>query len=306
MPRWRLGVALLVPEPARAEVDGLRRALGDPALSRIPAHLTLVPPVNVREDDIPAALEILRAAAAGQAGPLRLTLGPAESFMPHNPVVFLGVGGDLDALHALRMRVFTPPLERSLTWSFVPHVTVCDTTTPERIAAALTALADFAVDVRIDRVHLLREGEGRVWQPIADAPFSPAAVVGRGGLEVQLSVTDRLDPEAAAFAAAEWDSAPVPLAITARRQGEVIGVAEGRVSGEHAHLSNLIVGVDARTMGVGAHMVNAFLAAAQARGARHVTVRTRTEGFYRRLGWEEEARLSDGFVQFVRHLPDLT
>lgn len=306
MPRWRLGVALLVPEPARAEVDGLRRALGDPSLGRIPAHLTLVPPVNVREDDLPRALEVLRTAAKGQAGPLHLTLGPPESFLPHNPVVYLGVRGDTERLLALRVRVFTRPLERSLTWSFVPHVTVCETAPPARIEAALAALADFAVDVRIDAVHLLREGEGRVWTPIADAPFAPAAVVGRGGLEIELSVTDRLDPEAAAFSAVEWGAGPAPLAVTARRGGQVVGVAEGRVAGEHAHLSNLIVGVDARTMGVGAHMVNAFLAAAQERGARHVTVRTTTEGFYRRLGWQEEARLSDGFVQFVRHLPELS
>lgn len=305
MPRWRLGVALLVPEPARAQVDGLRRALGDPALSRIPAHLTLVPPVNVREDDVPRALEVLRDAAAATE-PLHLTLGPPTSFLPHNPVVYLAVSGPIEQLLALRVRVFTPPLERSLTWSFVPHVTVCDDTTPERSAAALEALRDFTVDVRVDAVHLLREGEGRVWQPIADAPFGGRRVVGRGGLPVELSVSERLDPEAAAFAASAWETSPTPLAVTARRDGKVVGVAEGRTSGEHAHLSNLIVAAPERGTGVGAQLVNAFLAAAQQRGAKHVTVRTKTEGFYRRLGWEEEAKLSDGFVQFVRHLPELS
>ncbi|MDQ1438460.1 MAG: hypothetical protein QOK43_2089 [Acidimicrobiaceae bacterium] len=308
MPRWRLGVALLVPAPACQEVDGLRRALGDPALVRIPAHLTLVPPVNVREDDVPSALEVLRHAAASTRA-LDLTLGPPGTFLPDNPVLFLKVGGDLDALHALRDRVFTGPLERSLTWPFVPHVTICDDSTPTRIDAAMSALADYAVEVRVDRVHLLREGDGRVWTPIADAPFAPKAVVGRGGLPLELTVSERLDPEATAFSVREWADEPTaeprtPLAVAARRDGRVVGVAEGWVARDHAHahLANLIVDPDERGTGVGAHVVNAFLAAAADRGAGHVTVRTKTDGFYRRLGWVDEAKLSGRFVQLRRDL----
>jgi len=303
MPRWRLGVALVVPSPAREEVDGLRRALGDPALSRIAAHLTLVPPVNVREDDLPRAMEVLRSAAA-ETGPLELTLGPPQTFLPDNPVLFLRVGGDVDGLRRLRDRVFTPPFERKLTWPFVPHVTVCDDAAPGRIEAALVALADFSVDVRIERVHVLREGEHRVWTPIADAPFGPRAVVGRGGLPLELTVSERLDPEAAAFSATAWsaESERVPLAVTARRGGRVVGTAEGRVVGGHAHLSTLIVDEDERGTGVGAQLVHVFLSAVSERGAVHVTVRTKADGFYRRLGWIEEVRLSDGFVQLGRTL----
>ncbi len=67
MARVRLGVALLVPPPFDTEIDGLRRALGDGALGRIPAHLTLVPPVNVREERLGEALAALRRAAAARA-----------------------------------------------------------------------------------------------------------------------------------------------------------------------------------------------------------------------------------------------
>lgn len=304
MPRWRLGVALLVPRPARDEVDGLRRALGDPALHRIPSHLTLVPPVNVREDMVDAAVRVLREAAAATAS-LHLTLGPPASFLPDNPVLYLSVGGDVDALHALRNAVFRPPLERTLTWPFIPHVTVADESTPARIEAALAALADYSIDVRIDRVHLLREGDGRVWRPIADVPFGPPTVRGRGGLPLELTVTERLDPEAAAFTEREWADEETgeqrdPIAVTARREGRVVGTAEGRISGDHAHLSTLIVAPDERGTGIGAHLVNGFLDAAAERGATHVTVRTRNEGFYRRLGWTEEARLPDRFVQYRR------
>jgi 2'-5' RNA ligase len=171
VPRRRLGVALLLPDPVATEVDGLRRALGDGSLGRIPAHLTLVPPVNVRDDDMPAALDVLRG-AAGQTRPLDLRLGPATTFHPATPVIYLGVQGDVAALHALRGRVFHPPLERPLTRPFVPHVTLADEFDPGRIPAAVAALADFVADVRLEAVHLLEEGRGRVWRPIADARFS--------------------------------------------------------------------------------------------------------------------------------------
>jgi 2'-5' RNA ligase len=171
MPRRRLGVVLLLPEPAATEVDGLRRALGDGTLGRIPAHLTLVPPVNVREDDMPGALDVLRQAAA-QTRPLDVRLGPATTFHPTTPVIYLGVDGDVAALEALRGRIFRPPLERPLTLPFVPHVTLADELDPDRIPAAVAALADYVVDVRFEAVHVLEEGRGRVWRPIADATLS--------------------------------------------------------------------------------------------------------------------------------------
>jgi 2'-5' RNA ligase len=59
-----------------------------------------------------------------------------------------------------------------LTLPFVPHVTLADDFEPDRIPAAVAALADYVVDVRFEAVHVLEEGRGRVWRPIADATFS--------------------------------------------------------------------------------------------------------------------------------------
>src|SRR5713101_8326447 len=126
LPRLRLGVALVVPPPVGAEVDGLRRACGDGALGRIPPHCTLVPPVNLREDRISDALAHLRDAAS-TTRPFTVELGPADTFVPDSPVLYLAVGGDgLDALLDLRDRVFSEPLSRPVTWPFVPHVTLAE------------------------------------------------------------------------------------------------------------------------------------------------------------------------------------
>jgi len=210
------------------EVDGLRRACGDPALGRLAPHVTLVPPVNVAHDDLPAALTRMRTAAAAVAGPIEVTIGPPATFLPHNPVLYLEVGGpDLAAVHRLRQTVFAYPLERSLTWPFVPHVTVADGTDPARIAAALVALADYTAPARFDRVHLLEEGEHRIWRPLADCRLGPLDLVGRGGFEVEFTASHLLDPEAADFVAASGAATGVggPPYVVARHRWSVVGVA---------------------------------------------------------------------------------
>jgi len=265
MPRVRLGVALLVPAPFDTEIDGLRRALDDGTLGRMPAHLTLVPPVNVREDRLGEALAVLRKAAAATR-PFTLTLGPPATFLPDSPTVYLAVAGDVQTL---RDRVFDEPLARPLTWPFVPHVTLADEAEPDRIAAALGALAGYQVDVTFSRVHLLREGPDRVWSPIADAGFGPPAVVGRGGLPLELAVTDQADPETAVLARA---AGAVRLVVTARADGAVAGYIEGWCHAGEAHAGTLVVDPEQAHLGVARHLVAAFRSEAADRGTDVVTL----------------------------------
>lgn len=202
MARRRLGVALLLDPPLADEVDGLRRALGAGALARISPHVTLVPPVNVAEDDLPATLARIRDGAAAAGGPLRLTLGPPGSFLPRNNVLYLAVGGDLDALARVRAAVFADPLARREEHPFVPHMTVAEGADPDRITAALGVLADYRADFEADRVVLLeavRGPAGRRWLPLGDAVMEPRHIVGRGGLPLELTLGRHLDPEAAAL-----------------------------------------------------------------------------------------------------------
>ena len=323
MPKRRLGVALLVPPPFAAEVDGLRRALGDGSLGRIPAHLTLVPPVNVREDDVPAALQVLRDAAAATT-PFTVTLGPPATFSPVNPVVYLAVDGEgRDEVARLRDAVFRPPLERTLTWPFEPHVTLADEVASiDRIAAALGSLRDYTVDVRFDAVTLLEQGEGRVWAPIAEARFERPAIVGRGGgMELSLDRSGLLDPEAerwtsdewAAYSQAEYGTAEEdePFAIAARRLGAVVGTATGALRSDDAYLARLIVARSERGTGVGSRLLAATESLAAERGCRRLTLRTQADGparrFYESRGWRVYAtldrwRAGRDFVQMERVL----
>ena len=312
---------LLVPPPEAAEIDGLRRALGDGGLGRIPTHLTLVPPVNVREDRVDDALDVLRRAAA-RTRPFRVRLGPPATFLPVNPVVYLAVDGE-GAEDVLRLRdaVFVEPLARPLTWSFVPHVTLADEAAPERIESSLSVLRDYVVEVTFDRVHLLEEGEGRTWRPIADVPFVAPAVIGRGGLELTLHTSAALDDEAARWADRQWDAyarseyglpgRDEPFAITARRDGEIVGTATGESRLESAYLAQLIVAASERGTGVGSHLLAATASLAAERGCTRLTLRTNANGparaFYEARGWRayatlERWRAGRDFVQMERLL----
>src|SRR3954447_18978935 len=173
MPRVRLASALLVPEPYATEIDGLRRAMGE-SLERVPPHITIVPPVNVREEQVDEVFALHRRAAANLA-PITVTLGPATTFLPVNPVVYLEVtGADVASIHELRTAVSVGLLDRKSDHDFVPHATIVEHTTPDRIDAALVAMADYRVEVDFSSVHLLKQDDDRVWRPLAEAIFRGA------------------------------------------------------------------------------------------------------------------------------------
>jgi 2'-5' RNA ligase len=262
--RRRLGVALVLDPPVSDAVDGLRRALGDPSLNRIPPHITLVPPVNVRADQLAAALARVRAAAATQPGPLQLTLGPTATFLPDNPVLYLEVGGDLERLRVLRDAAFVPPLHRSLSWPWVPHVTLADSAGTDRILAAVAALDRFAVVTAIDRLVVLEETSGRVWVPLADADLGPEVVVGRGGLSLAITRGRMVDPEVwqmideAGARPAELGEAGdcqpgrnfFPMVLTVRRETQVVSVAVAWRADDGGHAA-VVVAPAVRRQGIG-------------------------------------------------------
>ncbi len=280
-PRRRLGVALLLDPPEATEVEGLRKALGDPSLGTVLPHLTLVPPVNVREDRLAEAETVLREAARAPARPIELTLGPAETFAPASPAVYLAVGGpDLDRLHHLHEAVQAGPLARPVRFEWVPHVTISTEATREVGAAALRALGCYRATARFDRVVLMEEVE-RNWLPLVDARLGPPAVVGRGGLELEITEGRVPGPEAIALARAcaderafgewpvvAWSPGANSIVLTARREGTVVGLAGAwsSVSPGAAVHAGVLVAADVRGQGIGRSLLGALEDAARRKG----------------------------------------
>ena len=276
--RRRLGVALLFGPPEEDEVQGLRRALGDPGLPYVPPHLTLVPPVNVREENVAEAAEIVRLAAGDQAGPIEVHLGPAATFGPDSPVVYLcvGTGGgaqdrQLEQLERLRASVLSGPLSRSSRWPWVPHVTVCDDAAAAVLAAAPVALSSYGRDVCLERlVHL--EQTGRAWAPLSDAFLGHPAVAGRGGLQLELTTGSHPGPAGLALLASAGALWPGPerraIVVTGRRFDGLAGLAaawwEPR-PGLPVQVG-VTVAEHARDQGVGSALLRALEQAAVSRG----------------------------------------
>ena len=173
MPRRRLAVALVVPPPVAFEIDGLRRALGDRQLGRIDPHITIIPPINVREEDVADALAVVQAAASGRAS-LRLTLGPVETFGPGSPVRFLAVD-PWEPVVELYRACWSGVLERPEKRSFHPHVTVdIDGGRTDRDDPALDVLRHYEASVEIDRMTVLEhvdDAEHRRWEPYLSYRF---------------------------------------------------------------------------------------------------------------------------------------
>ncbi len=273
----RFGVVLLVPAPVSHEVDGVRRAFGDAALDRVPAHLTLVPPVNVRVEEVPAALAVLRGAASASR-PLQLTLGPARSFDGDEGVVYLAVSGrdgEEASLRRLHDSLRSGPLDRPLDHPFVPHITLATGVAPDLLGSRLDAAAAFRdVEVTIDRLYLLRQHAEppHRWLPVADVALQPMIIVGRGGLPVELTPGELIDLEALEVLAEMRGSEPAtapegtrPLVVVARRDDVVVGLAEGWTAGPVAEL--LAVHSAHPTDGTDEHLRAAWWSAAADRGA---------------------------------------
>jgi 2'-5' RNA ligase len=277
MPKLRLASALLIPPPEATEIDGLRRACGDGMLGRVDAHVTLVEPINVREESLGEVEQIMRDAAAATPGPLTLTFGPALSFHPESPVLYLAVNGDLDELAVLRRAMRIGPFAREAAWPFVPHVTIGTDLSEERLDAGVAALAEFSTTVSLTHVHVLQEqqdpDEVRRWRPIADAALGGRSVSGRGGIE--LEVTEA--------AGSGWT-------LTARHQGTVVGEARGWTTDGVARLSWLSVAETERGIGIGRRLLAGVEDIARRSGAA-LLVASRAEAlpsFLRARGWRDE------------------
>lgn len=157
----------MIPPPVAVEIDGLRRALGDRQLGRIDPHVTIIPPINVREEEVADALAVVQAAASGRST-MTLSLGPVETFGAASPVRFLAVD-PWDAVVDLYRACWSGVLERPEKRSFHPHVTVdIDGGPIDGEDPALAVLGHYRAEVVIDRVTVLEhidDPEHRRWEP---------------------------------------------------------------------------------------------------------------------------------------------
>lgn len=162
-----IGVAIALPEPWASELQDYRTALGDETATLIPTHITLVPPVDLTEDQIDAAEGHLEAAAAG-TDPFEIHLRGTGTFRPVSPVVFVSLVEGISQCEALADRVRQGPLDVPLQFPFHPHVTIAHHLPEPVMDRAFDELAGFDCTFVAGEFHLYRHDEEHGWRPSRD------------------------------------------------------------------------------------------------------------------------------------------
>jgi 2'-5' RNA ligase/8-oxo-dGTP pyrophosphatase MutT (NUDIX family) len=175
VPKRRLGVVVLLPEPVATHVQAWRRALREPTHARIAPHLTLAPPQAVAEERLPAAVALVDGAAAG-GRPAAVTLHGTGTFLPDCPVTYLAVADGATALAALEAALRTDPLGRR-THPFLPHVTVAQELPPAELEAAAADLAGFHAGFPLAEIALMAQDADRLWRPLHLATVGASPLV---------------------------------------------------------------------------------------------------------------------------------
>ncbi len=158
-----IGVALSIPEPWGQQLRDYRTSIGDAEAEQIPTHITLLPPLAVTDEALPA-IERHLAAAAAEVEPFRVRLRGTGTFRPVSPVVFVSLAEGISDCEALQDVVRRGPLELDLVFPYHPHVTVAQHLDEATMDRAFEELADFGCVFTSECFHLFVHDPEQGWQ----------------------------------------------------------------------------------------------------------------------------------------------
>lgn len=159
-----IGVALAIPEPWAAELQDYRASLGDETATRIPTHITLIPPTDVAADEL-AVIEDHLGKAASDFAPFGIHLRGTGTFRPVSPVVFVTVAKGISHCEQLAARLRSGPLDVRLDFPYHPHVTIAHHLADETLDRAFRELAGFECLFDVGEFHLYLHDEAAGWRP---------------------------------------------------------------------------------------------------------------------------------------------
>ena len=159
-----IGVAVAIPEPWATELQDYRTAVGDTTAAMIPTHVTLVPPTEVDEADLPTIVQHLVDAAADVA-PYRIHLRGTGTFRPVSPVVFVTLVEGISQCEQLAGAVRRGPLDVALQFPYHPHVTIAHHLEDPLLDRAFEELSAFECEFDVSDFHLYVHDADEGWQP---------------------------------------------------------------------------------------------------------------------------------------------
>ncbi len=168
-----IGVAVAIPEPWASELQDYRASLGDETASKIPTHITLIPPVEVDEAQFAECQRHLADVAAGNSG-FVVHLRGTGTFRPVSPVVFVALARGISECEHLGDDVRRGPLAVDLRFPFHPHVTIAHHLDDAALDRAFDELATFECVFDVSEFLLYRHDDETGWQPARAFSLLPA------------------------------------------------------------------------------------------------------------------------------------
>lgn len=164
-----LGVAIEIPEPFGPAIDSARLGY-EPSIGRMPAHITLLPPVDVDSVVLDQVIEHL-AAVATQLAPFDVELHGTGTFQPVSPVVFIALSRGISSCEGAEAQVRTGLLAVESRFPYHPHVTLAHDVSEELLARAFEDFTDFRARFTVSQMHLFSlHSDG--WHPLQAFDFS--------------------------------------------------------------------------------------------------------------------------------------
>ena len=155
-----IGVAVPIPEPFLAELGAYRERFGDPQAHAIVAHITLVPPMAVRDEQHMSAVLGHLGHVTYRLRPFPLVLAGAGTFRPVSPVVFVPLETGEEEVRAIEAVVRRGPLDRALEFPFHPHVTVAHDVEEPWLDEAFDAMDSYRAAFDVASLGLFVQGGG--------------------------------------------------------------------------------------------------------------------------------------------------
>ena len=183
MPPLHYALVAYVKDPVGEFVECLRAEL-HPALSHLPAHLTVLPPRLLQGSEEEAREVVER--VCRQASPFEVVLGEVETFLPVTPTVFIRVAHAAYRLRELHDQLNCNALRAQEPWPYMPHLTIVkvgleeEATEAFRVAQQRWSHYQGSRRVLIEELTFVREAPSDTWEDLAPVPLGGSLAM-KGG-----------------------------------------------------------------------------------------------------------------------------
>ena len=136
----------------------------------MPAHVTVLAPIDVDVDAMPVVLRHLEEVASATRA-FQMSLSGSGTFRPLSPVVFVVVEEGAQAFVRLEGRVRSGDMAVESRFPYHPHVTIAHDVSEARLDQALEELANFSATMPVTSMGLYEHLDGN-WTLLREFEFS--------------------------------------------------------------------------------------------------------------------------------------